>query len=1242
MSRFSILLVENKISIATTIVQVVSQQLASYELWVARTVAEAIARQEAVHLLLVNVSQLSDDVSGTLSTLTESFSDTPIVVFQETAVEGNEAREKLLLKALSAGAHDYVSLSEVGLLVLGRRITALHTAWQNQQPEEKPQADMAFGELLYNALVGNASQLAVILIRSDNRVRVWNQAAEGFFGLKAEEAVGSPIDALPLSPQNLSRLKDILDQARAMGEPFSIPTYPMEDQHKKTRWVRVHVYPLHNDPYARIADVCIISTDLTDLKQAEVENWGYNQELQILLETSQEFSRHLELQPTLEKIVDQAKSLLNADNCLVYFLEKDNKTLRPALTVGPLSNQIQTTSLTIGKGVIGTAAATGRAAMINFADKQGDILYGLPTTALDSPGEHVLCTPLTALKGMIGLMVATRSNKTPFEAEDLRFFESLVQQASLAVNNARLFEEAQRNLNELAILYEANAAISTTWNTQAVLNNLIRQMVQALDVSSGHIVSWNKSQNRGVIQAEFMNEAVRTQLDEAELGHTFNLTERPSLLTIINQQRPAFFQLSNPVLHETERKDMEKHGCQSRLLVPLVIKGETIGWAELWETRQERLFSADEVRLARALANQAAVALENAQYLRQTQKTLEETTALYQVASALATTQDAQTIMSTVAQEYLRVLGLKQGSVVIFDFEARSGVVKVGFQDDKAFAASSEGGRKRGYLRGVAEGRQISLENNPVYERLMRNHQPVVIEDIGADWLAPGSASAAPLSVGAGWAGEGALSTLVVPIQVRGEIVGAIVAEATRQERAFDPWEISLGQAMADQLGIALQNAQLFEAEHERRQQAETLREVSFVVGSSLNLNEVLERILDQLGRVVKYDSAAIHLIEGNRRRIIAGRGFPHPEQVIGLSFPVKSSEDEPGATVIRTRQPLVIGNISETAGVFSKPAHDRIKSWLGIPLIARDKVIGLISIEHVGVNAYHEEDVQLAMAFANQVAIALENARLHELEVRELERELEIAQGIQEALLPQFVPQVPGLQISGRLLPARQIGGDFFHFFTTGEEQLGVAIGDVSGKGIPAALYMAAAITAIDTKISDGLAPAELLNHLNRTLYNRLQENKMNIGLQIATFTPLPPPEDERKGVEKAKGSMMTVASGGMISPIGATEHGCRYLPVSGLPVGSFSPEQIYHEDIFLLDPFTTIIFTSDGIVEAQNEVGELFGFERLEATISEIISTRDAETIAEHIIEAAQIFMGDAEQTDDMTVMVVVKKER
>lgn len=1234
MNLFSILLIENEISVAVAITQAISQLLACYRLLISKEIARAIAKPEPAQVILLDVAQLVDNIPQKLSSLTQIYLGIPIILLQPASGEADGA-ESTLLSALNYGASDYATLSQAGLLALGKRITSLAQAWQEQQDQGKIRSS---GESLYQALNSNTSQLAIQLISPDNRILAWNRTAERLFGLNRQDLIMPLIENLPLSPGHLDQLKNILDQVRSSGEPLFIPSYALENPQGETYWVQLHLYPIYKEksdqPGGRISDICLISADITDLKRTEIQTRQYNQELQILLETSRQVSGRLELIPTLEKIVEQTKTLLNADNGRVYFLEKNHQTLQPVLSIGPLAGQEYPTAIPVGRDVIGTVAATAKAVMAN---------RGVNSKATATLSEHLLCVPLITLKEMMGVMVVSRINKTPFVNDDLRFFESIVRQVSSAIYNARRFEETRSNLGELAVLYETSSAIAAARDAADVLNTLIRQMVQIIDVSEGYIVSWDKYQNTGTIQAIYTGEKIALD-DETDIGSTLNLAKRPIVQTIQSQQ-PMVFQLSQPDLAELERQQMSQRGYLSRLVVPLIVKGEAIGWADLGENRRERAFSGDEIRLARMLANQAAVSLENLQYFNQMRQALEETDALYQVASTLTTTQDSQAIMSIVLQEFLRALNMHQGSVIFFDFETKYGVVKANLQDEQP-ALVPPGLMDQAEEAGSAqrlEGWQFSLRNNRVYERLMGSHQPVVINDTQESLsFLPQTAPALPALIKFGWAGPETLSLLIIPIQMRGEIAGALVAEATRRKRAFTRAEISLGQAMADQLGVGLQNVALYEAEYRRRQQAETLREVSFAVSSSLNLNEVLERILDQLGRVIKYNSAAIHLIEGKRRRIIAGRGFPNPKKIVGLTFPINLDNDlDPGMVAIRKRQPLIVANIPTDYNTFKKPAQEQIRSWMGIPLIARDKVIGLISIDHTEANAYDEDDLVLALAFANQVAMALENARLYEIEVRELERELEFAQTIQEALLPQVVPQIPGLQISGRIMPARHIGGDFFHFFSVGQDQLGVAIGDVSGKGIPAALYMAVAITAIDAQIQAEIGPGKLLNQLNHILYQRLRENKMNIGLQVAHFAPLPPsPEADEEAGAQPRGMLMTVASAGMIAPIGATKYGIRYLPVEGLPVGALPPpEQTYQDDVFLLDPFTTVIFTSDGIVEAQNETRELFGFERLEAAISAIIEVQDAELIAEHIINTAQDFIGQAEQNDDMTVVVVVK---
>ncbi|RMF01908.1 MAG: serine/threonine-protein phosphatase [Chloroflexi bacterium] len=164
------------------------------------------------------------------------------------------------------------------------------------------------------------------------------------------------------------------------------------------------------------------------------------------------------------------------------------------------------------------------------------------------------------------------------------------------------------------------------------------------------------------------------------------------------------------------------------------------------------------------------------------------------------------------------------------------------------------------------------------------------------------------------------------------------------------------------------------------------------------------------------------------------------------------------------------------------------------------------------------------------------------------------------------------------------------------------------------------------------------MLNRLNAKLYTRLHNNKMNIALQIATFIPFSQYENGHN--QESNASLMTVASAGMIAPIGATPHGCRLLPVGALPVGAVpAPPQFYADDVFFIEPATAIVFSSDGIVEAQNETGELFGFDRLEETILEIVDSGNAAVIADHIIKSVKKFAGHVEQSDDMTVVVVVK---
>ncbi len=1168
MNNLSIFLISNNLTLTANVSCAIGRYLENYRLAIIKQLADALGDPAPTHVILLDTDQLFPHGLHNLPPLRQAYPRAHIILLQNPHTA--QLSELDLLEALNMDADDFVLLSETGLLTLGRRLAA-------HRSQSEVSAQM-FDEILRHA----DSPLAIQLIGSDDRALVWSSLMEQYTGLRARDVLGRPIKTLSLPPNNLSRLKDLVDQARLTGAPFTVPSIPMQDKTGQRRWGRVYVYPLVNS-HASPAPVCIIRTDITDLSRQ-------NQHLQTLLDISREISSHLNLESALEQIVTHAQILLNADGCQVYLLDKDESALR-LVHVGEEDVALPGDFLSVTDPVLQ-----------NYVDGNS------------GPAIHLMSAPLTVGAEFVGLVTVHRHcDHSSFTHTELDFLVKLTQQISAAVSNIRLFEETQLHFRELSIFYEASAAISTTWNTQEVLNTLIRHMVHGMDVSGGCIINLDKTQQVGTVQALYLSPNIESVVDGKDIPRTVPLNLHPTLLDMISKQRPVYLQLDNIRLDETERDYMYRLGCKSRLMVPMVVKHETIGWAELWDTGQERTFTPDEIRFVRILGNQAAVNLENVRYLNQMQQTLEETTALYEVSRALTATQDTHTIMSTVLKEYLRALNLPRGSVVIFNFDAKIGEVKVSVEDESLTTGPVEMPPDHAEILGEREGIQIKLSNDFLYAELMRTRQPVVID--ADDSL-----------VKQGWCKTDTATILAIPIRILGDIQGALITESVRHQYSFNTRSVSLGQAMADQLSVALQNAHLYELEYQRRQQAETLREVSFAVGSSLNLKEVLERILDQLGRVVKYDSAAIHIIQGKRRRVIAARGFSDLERIIGVSFPAELDKNEPGSVVIHNRQPLVMGNISSLYPIFTKEPHSHIKSWIGVPLIARGKVIGLITIDHTLADAYNEGDVNLTMAFANQVAIAVENARLYDLEIGQYERELEIAQRIQQTLLPQTTPQMPGLDIYGRVQPARQIGGDFFHYFLPQADKFGVAVGDVSGKGIPAAMFMAVATTAIDAQISQSAGPGNLLNNLQLVLYNRLQENKMNMGLQVALFSLAP-----------AQSITMTLASAGMISPIMTSENGSKLLLVGGLPLGSPVENLVYRETEIFLTPGTSIIFTSDGIVEARNSAGELFGFERLETTVNEIARAGQSKFIADYIINQAIEFTGTAEQNDDMTVVVI-----
>jgi len=220
-----------------------------------------------------------------------------------------------------------------------------------------------------------------------------------------------------------------------------------------------------------------------------------------------------------------------------------------------------------------------------------------------------------------------------------------------------------------------------------------------------------------------------------------------------------------------------------------------------------------------------------------------------------------------------------------------------------------------------------------------------------------------------------ARSILVLPLIAGKNKLGAIILTCDQHHR-FQPEDVAIGEQAAGLIALALERFLAMEQAQRRATTSETLRSAGAVVSQALETNEAVSRILDQLKQVVSYDSASVQLLEGDELVVVGGSGFADLNEVIGMRFPIPG--DNPNTFVMQTGKPYLL-NDAQQYEAFRKPPIDNISSWLGVPLRVQNRIIGLLAIDSIAKNHFTSENISLVTAFADQVAIALENARLFE-----------------------------------------------------------------------------------------------------------------------------------------------------------------------------------------------------------------------------------------------------------------------
>jgi sigma-B regulation protein RsbU (phosphoserine phosphatase) len=462
-------------------------------------------------------------------------------------------------------------------------------------------------------------------------------------------------------------------------------------------------------------------------------------------------------------------------------------------------------------------------------------------------------------------------------------------------------------------------------------------------------------------------------------------------------------------------------------------------------------------------------------------------------------------------------------------------------------------------------------------------------------------------------------SLISVPLLRRGNLIGVVSALNKLSGKKFDQADLEVFLSLADQVAIALDNSYLYRKARKETLEKETLLEVEKSLSSSLDLDEVLEVILDSLLKVVTYDAAAIFLIDNKKREIehIKARGF---EPALAPDLQLKIGQGLAGWAA-QTQKSLIVPNVKEDPRYIE--ARVETQSGMVVPIMTNQRIIGVFSIESNKLNAYDEDDLELLDAFASLAAISIERARQHQeiLEKRKLEEELSIARGIQKTFLPGKQPQMPGFEISGINIPSEKVGGDYYDFIPIIENQVGIAIGDVSGKGIPAALIMASFRASLIAEIRNNYAIRSIMFKVNNLLFESTEADTYVTAVY---------------GVLDTKNKIFTFTNAGHNAPIFRhTDGRMEYLVEGGVALGTFENSK-YEERPLGFSPGDIIVFYTDGVTEAKNEKEEEFGTKRLEQVINDS-NHLSAPEIQKNIYQAVKDFTGNLPQADDLTMIVI-----
>jgi len=675
-------------------------------------------------------------------------------------------------------------------------------------------------------------------------------------------------------------------------------------------------------------------------------------ELEAVRQASLSLITSLELQPVLEAILREALQLVTEAHeayVFTYHPEAEVQAMRFGAFLAQSGSREHENFEPRPEGLTYTVARRGE--MIVVPDMRTHPLFA------GSPhhwGGAILGLPLKISQRVVGVMNVVYPAARAFPEAELRVLRLLGDQAAIAIENARLFEEARLRTQEMVSLYKAAQDMGASLDAETVLFRLARNLTDALEATSGYVMEINLEQMSFTILAEYWSPVATSVERTSDVGRAYLFADYPATWRAVADQQTLTMHPTDVDLSGVELQQLRDFGVKAALLVPIVLRGKVLGSAEIWETRRARHFSSAEKRLAQTLAQHAAGVLENVRLYEALANEKSRLELLYDLSQHLTTSLNPREVASRALEKICDAFGVFEGSIYV----AQSGADRLTLIAASRLDAAqvTEMDRRVNLHVGEGVGGWVALKRTAV-----------VVDDASLDsrWqLTPGM-------------DDTARSIVSVPLIAGDKLVGVLNLHSA-EPGAFHPEQLPFLTAAAAPVAVALQNARLYAAEALRVRDITLLNDITRVAIVASDPRQMVQIFADRLAELTGADAAHILLWDETRQRI-------EPAVVAG---PLSQAETEPteltlAESVLSAGFPLAMENVAGSEVAFGLNRREKLylpmRSLLGLPLMAGEQRIGAVVVTFHQTHHFSQDEIARGSQASAQVALALAKARLFE-----------------------------------------------------------------------------------------------------------------------------------------------------------------------------------------------------------------------------------------------------------------------